>query len=183
MSKKIMILNGSPRKNGNTEMLINAFAEGAQEAGHTVTTFNLGQMDVHPCIGCLRGGKNPASPCTQKDEMDSIYPVYKEADIFVMASPMYYWGFTAQLKAAIDRLFAVTEETGETPPKACVLLMAAEGDSAGNNAPVIAYYESLLENLGWEDKGQLFAGGVYQLGDIKGKPSLLQAKQLGANLT
>lgn len=182
MGKKILVLNGSPRKGGNTELLVDAFIEGAQQAGHTVDKCNVGRMDIHPCIGCLGGGKNPDSPCTQKDEMDTVYPLYKAADILVLASPMYYWGITAQLKAAIDRLFAVVEQTGGVSPMGCLMLMAAEGDSDSNNAPVKAYYESLLGHLGWQDLGQLYAGGVYRIGDIKGKPALEQARALGAGL-
>ncbi|MDL2253548.1 flavodoxin family protein [Ruminococcaceae bacterium OttesenSCG-928-I18] len=182
MGKKILILNGSPRRGGNTETLVDAFIEGTLEAGHTATKCNLGQMDVGPCIGCLKGGKDSQNPCTQKDDMAKIYPHFKQADIVVFASPLYCWGFTAQLKAAIDRLFAVMEETGTFPGKECLMLIAAEGQDEENFEPMHAYYEHLTSRLGWQDKGRLFAGGVYQLGDIEGKPVLQQAKQLGAGL-
>lgn len=107
MAKQIIILNGSPRKNGNTSELTKAFAKGAQEAGHTVTEFHLGDMNISGCKGCFGGGKNPESPCVQKDDMSKIYPVYKEADIVVLASPLYYWSISGQLKTAFDRLVGV----------------------------------------------------------------------------
>lgn len=107
--KKILILNGSPRLNGNTFSLIEEFTKGAKLNGNDVIRFDLDRMDIHCCKGCLKGGKNPDSPCSQKDDMLKIYPYYKETDILVLASPMYYWSFSAQLKIAIDRLFAVTE--------------------------------------------------------------------------
>lgn len=109
MSKKIVILNGSPRKNGNTSELIKSFAKGAQESGNTVTEFFLNEMKIHGCFGCFCGGKNPDSPCVQKDDMTNIYPDYKAADIVVLASPLYYWTISGQLKTAFDRLFAVAE--------------------------------------------------------------------------
>ena len=109
MSKKILILNGSPRSKGNTAMLCDAFSAGARSAGHQVTLFDLHRLDIHGCLGCVKGGKDPASPCVQKDDMGLIYPAYREADIIVLASPMYYWGFSGQLKTAFDRLFAVAE--------------------------------------------------------------------------
>ena len=109
MGKKIIILNGSPRKKGNTAALTAEFTKGAKEAGNEVTEFFLGEMNIHGCIGCFGGGKNPESPCVQKDDMDKIYPVYKEADIVVLATPLYYWTISGQLKAAFDRLFAVAE--------------------------------------------------------------------------
>ena len=126
MGKKIVILNGSPRLKGNTAGLIEAFKQGAKEAGHTMEVFNLQRMDIHPCLGCLGGGKDRQSPCVQKDDMAKIYPHYETADVLVLASPMYYWSITAQLKAVIDRLFAVTEKSPEyhTPMQHCVLLMA-----------------------------------------------------------
>ena len=141
MSKKILILNGSPRSKGNTAMLCDAFSAGARSAGHQVTRFDLHKLDIHGCLGCVKGGKDPASPCVQKDDMGLIYPVYREADLVVLASPMYYWGFSGQLKTAFDRLFAVAEcfPGYANPHKECALVMAAEGDSADNWKPVLDY--------------------------------------------
>lgn len=90
MSKKIVILNGSPRPNGNTAALIQSFTDGATAAGHTVTRFNLQKMDIHPCLGCCGGGKDASSPCVQKDDMQQIYPAYRDADLVCLASPLYY---------------------------------------------------------------------------------------------
>ena len=146
MSKKILILNGSPRPNGNTAALIAAFTEGAQSAGHTVTRFDLSRMKIGGCLGCCGGGKNPDAPCVQKDDMTLIYPAYREADIVIFASPMYYWGISGQLKIAFDRLFAVAEcdANYHNPVKGCILLMAAEGDTEENFEPVRHFYHSLL---------------------------------------
>ena len=93
--------------------------------------------------------------------MGLIYPVYREADLVVLASPMYYWGFSGQLKTAFDRLFAVAEcfPGYANPHKECALVMAAEGDSADNWKPVLDYYHALLGFLGWKDRGQVLAGG------------------------
>ncbi|GGJ95186.1 flavodoxin family protein [Parabacteroides faecis] len=184
MNKKIIILNGSPRLKGNTAGLIDAFVQGAEQTGHTVKTFNLQKMNIHPCLGCLGGGKNPDSPCTQKDDMDQIYPVYEEADIVVLASPMYYWSITAQLKAAFDRLFAVAEKDGDyrNQKKECIMLMAAEGDTRDNFEPVEHYYHALLKHLEWKNAGEVYAGGVMKIGDIKGHPALDEARQLGLSI-
>ena len=74
MSKKICILNGSPRPTGNTKELIKRFTKGAEAAGHEVTCFDLQKMDIHGCLGCCKGGKDEACPCVQKDDMTQIYP-------------------------------------------------------------------------------------------------------------
>jgi len=184
MGKKIVILNGSPRAKGNTAGLIDAFAEGAEQAGHEIVRFDLQRMNIRPCRGCLGGGRNPQSPCVQQDDMAKIYPHYETADVLVLASPMYYWSITAQLKAVIDRLFAVTEKDPEyrTPKQHCVLLMAAEGDTPDNFEPVEYYYHALLRHLGWENLGEVYAGGVMQAGDIEGHPALAKARELGLNI-
>ena len=129
MGKKILILNGSPRKTGNTVALTAEFKKGAEEAGNVVTEFFLAGMNINGCKGCFCGGKNPDSPCVQKDDMDKIYPVYREADVIVLATPLYYWTISGQLKTAFDRLFAVAEcdPNYRNPKKESVLIMAAEG--------------------------------------------------------
>ena len=179
MGKKICILNGSPRPAGNTKALIAQFTKGTEAAGNEVVCFDLQQMNIRGCLGCCNGGKDPASPCVQKDDMEKIYPVYEEAQVVVLASPMYYWGVSGQLKCAFDRLFAVAELTPdyENPKKDCVLLMAAEGDTEDNFAPVRAFYEGLVSHLGWNDLGIVYAGGNMAAGDILQKPEQLQAAE------
>lgn len=184
MGKKILILNGSPRRGGNTAAFAQAFAQGAERSGHLVTTFAVQGMDIHPCLGCFGGGKDPHSPCVQKDGMERIYPVYTEADILVLASPMYYWSISGQLKCAFDRLFAVAECNADyaNPRKGCVMLMAAEGADKSNFEPALQYYEALLRHLGWKNLGVVTAGGVLAVGDIQGHPALEQAAELGRSL-
>lgn len=184
MGKNIIILNGSPRMKGNTAMLCDAFVKGAENAGHAVTRFDLQRMDIHGCLGCMKGGKDPASPCVQKDDMEKIYPAYQDADIVVLASPMYFWSVSSQLKAALDRLFAVAEANPgyENPHKECILIMAAEGDSQSNWKPMRDYYHALLGFLGWKDRGQILAGGVLEAGAVAGKPAVEEASRLGASI-
>lgn len=181
MGKKIVILNGSPRSNGNTAALIRSFTRGAEEAGHSVTCFNLQQMDIRPCLGCCGGGKDSASPCVQKDDMQSIYPAYTEADIVCLASPLYYWTVSGQLKCAFDRLFALAEcnENYRNPIKDCVLLMAAEGHEFEESA---YWYDRLTEHLSWKDRGKVLCGGVFNAGDIAGNEKLDEACRLGRSL-
>lgn len=181
MSKKIVILNGSPRKAGNTSALTAEFKRGAEEAGNSVTEFFLGGMDIHGCKGCLGGGKNPDSPCVQKDDMDKIYPVYKEADIVVLASPLYYWNISGQLKTTFDRLFAVAECDPDyaNPKKECALIMAAEGHEFDE---VLYWYEHIEKHLDWHSIGKVLCGGVMAVGDISGRAELQEAYNLGNSI-
>ncbi len=181
MSKKIIILNGSPRKSGNTTALTAEFKKGAEEAGNTVTEFLLDGMNINGCKGCFGGGKNPDSPCVQKDDMDKIYPVYKKADIVVLATPLYYWTISGQLKTAFDRLFAVAECDPDyrNPKKESVLIMAAEGYGFEET---LYWYEHLEKHLGWKSIGKVLCGGVMAMGDIAGKPELQEAYNLGKSI-
>ena len=181
MGKTILILNGSPRKNGNTSALVEAFARGAEENGSKVVPVFLGDMTIHGCKGCFGGGKNPDSPCVQKDDMEKLYPVYRQADVVVLASPLYYWSISGQLKTAFDRLFAVAEcDPGyRNPPKESVLLMAAEGHGFEES---LYWYDRLEQHIGWKSLGKVLCGGVMAVGDIQGRPELKEAYRLGRSV-
>lgn len=182
MSKKIVILNGSPRKNGNTSELVKAFTEGAESAGNTVTEFFLDKMNINGCKGCFGGHSNKECPCVQQDDMNEIYPVVKECDVIVLATPLYYWNMSGQIRTAIDRLFALEEGDGNLlrgNSRACALLMAAEGHGFDN---VLLYYEHLMEHLRWKNLGHVLAGGNGDVGDINGKPEIQKAYELGASI-
>lgn len=179
MSKKIVVLNGSPRKNGNTSALVREFSKGAESTGNTVTVFFLGDMDIHECKGCFGGHSSRECPCVQKDDMDKIYPVVRESDIVVLATPLYYWNMSGQLRTAVDRLFALEEGDGNLlrgNGRASALLMAAEGNGFED---VVLYYDHLMEHLRWKNLGHVLAGGNGDVGDIEGKPELKGAYELG----
>ena len=182
MAKKIVILNGSPRKGGNTSALVEKFTKGAEDAGNTVTEFFLDHMDIHGCKGCFGGHSSRECPCVQKDDMMQIYPAVRECDVVVLATPLYYWNMSGQIRTAIDRLFALEEGDGNLlrgHGRASALLMAAEGHGFED---VLLYYEHLLEHLKWENLGHVLAGGVGNIGDIAGNPRLEQAYELGKSI-
>lgn len=182
VGKKIVILNGSPRRKGNTSMLVKAFAEGAESAGNTVTEFFLDGMDIHGCKGCFGGHSGKECPCVQKDDMAQIYPAVKQCDMVVLATPLYYWNMSGQLRTAIDRLFAL-EEGDENllrgHNRASALLMAAEGHGFED---VLTYYNHLVEHLRWKNLGHVLAGGNMNVGDIKGKTEIQAAFDLGKSI-
>ena len=182
MAQNIVILNGSPRKTGNTAALVQEFARGAREAGNTVTEFFLDGMDIHGCKGCFGGRSSQDHPCVQKDDMDQIYPAVKESTVVVLASPLYYWNMSGKLRTAVDRLFALEEGEGNLlrgNGRASVLLMAAEGHGFED---VLTYYDHLMDHLRWKNLGCVLAGGNMDVGDIQGKPELRQAYELGKSI-
>lgn len=93
----ILVLNGSPRPNGNTAAMVSAFSEGAVENGHQVTVVNVCQKRIAGCLACEYCHTKGNSKCVQNDDMQEIYPVLEEAEMIVLASPVYYHSFTGQL--------------------------------------------------------------------------------------
>lgn len=182
MGKKIVILNGSPRRNGNTSALVRAFTEGAESVGNTITEFFLDHMDIHGCKGCFGGHSSRECPCVQKDDMIQIYPAVKDCDVIVLATPLYYWNMSGQIRMAIDRLFALEEGDGNLlrgHGRESVLLMAAEGNGFED---VLLYYDHLMKHLKWKNLGHVLAGGNGDVGDIKGKKELEDAYELGKSI-
>ena len=102
MSKKVLILSSSPRRNGNSDLLCNEFMRGAAEAGHQVEKIFLKDRRIGYCTGCgaCYGG---AGPCPQKDDAAGVIGKMVEADVIVMATPVYFYAMSAQMKMMIDR--------------------------------------------------------------------------------
>ncbi len=114
--------------------------------------------------------------------MAKIYPAVKECEVIVFASPLYYWNMSGQIRTAIDRLFALEEGDGNFlrgNGRACALLMAAEGNGFED---VTVYFDNLMKHLRWENLGHVLAGGNGDIGDIKGKPELQTAFDLGLSI-
>lgn len=115
---KILIIQGSPRKNGNTAKITNFCAERLQENGCEVENLWLGDFNVGPCLGCMACQENPEEPgCVQKDDAEAIWKKIAEADILILASPIYTWYCTAQMKNFLDRHYAVNKYYGSAAEK------------------------------------------------------------------
>ena len=149
--KKIVILNGAGKKNGNTAAMIDAFRAGA--AGNEVTEFYLQTMNIHGCLdcgGCRKKEKGSPEPCVQKDDMNLIFAAVREADVIVFASPVYFWDITGTLKTAIDRLYALLMNASAGSPKETVLLMTSGGSTIEH---MTDWYKNFENWLKWKDIG------------------------------
>ncbi|MBO5556234.1 MAG: flavodoxin family protein [Oscillospiraceae bacterium] len=157
---KIAILNGSPRKQ-NTEAMVNAFAEGAKEAGHEVEILHVGKMKIAGCLGCEYCHGKGEGKCIQKDDMEKVLPAYLDSDMIVFASPLYYATMTAQLEAAIQRVYCIGKPAKAT--KAALLLSSASGayDAA------ITQYKAFTGFTGIEDMGVCTATGEENKAEAK----------------
>lgn len=174
----ILVITGSPRKNGNSAILASQFIRGAEEAGHTVARFDAALSSVHPCLACNSCGMN--GPCVIEDDFDFVREHIIPADLVAFATPMYYFGISAQLKAVIDRFYAINGSLHT--PKQAVLLMTYANNSRRNESPILTHYDVLLEYMGWTDAGRVIAPGVWTAGSIERTPFPEQAYRLGLGL-
>ena len=149
---RIAILNGSPRKE-NTAAMIEAFREGAEEAGHEVEVLHVGKMKINGCLACEYCHTKGEGKCIQKDDLEKIMPAYLESDMVVFASPIYYFAPTAQLEAAWQRVYCIGKPAKAT--KAALLLSSGSGayDAA------IVQYKAFTDYVGIQDMGVCTATG------------------------
>lgn len=155
--KKILVIMSAGTKLGNTDRLTDAYIKGLVERGHSVTKVYLGSMRIEGCRGC-GVYQRLARQCAVRDGMQDIYPLFAECDTVVMASPLYFWTITAQLKSFIDRLYAISVDD-KYPQKDSVLLMTAGDDNDTTFEQPKRYFRLLNQALGWNEVGIYCAGG------------------------
>lgn len=181
-TKRILIIKGGGRPNGNTAQLIDSFIKGVEEVGHSVEVISLMKNEVKGCLGCnaCRYGK----PCVQKDSFNELVPKIKSADCLVFASPLYFWTISSRIKAFIERFYCIAQEDSNPPLgryekypiKDCALLMTSADDFFWTYEQAISYYQFTLVNyIGFHDKGMLLAGGC---GNTNGRPQIAETRHL-----
>lgn len=177
LQMKIVVLNGSPRKGGNTEIMVEAFAKGARKNNHEVIALDIATMDIKGCRGCKYCFAH-LGECVQKDDMATVYKELQDADMVVFAAPIYWFDMTAQLKTVIDRLYAFGSVGFHFNKVA--LLLDAGADHVFDAA--IAQYKGMTAYLKWEDKGIITIPNMDKKGDMANCPKLAEAFALGASL-
>jgi len=185
MNKKILVLTGSPRQLGNSALLADAFIQGAKVAGHTAQVFETAFHPVLPCKACDKCWTN-GKPCVFADDFsDKLAPLLEEADVLVFCTPLYWFNMSAQLKAAVDKLYSYMKPNAarKLKIKECVLLCAAEGSEPdGDFEGLKATYQSIAGYLKWTDRGMLLAGGTWDPGDVIKTGKLKEALELGKTI-
>ncbi len=175
----IVILTGSTRKNGNTNTLAQAFAEGAAHNNH-VDIISVTDYNVNSCLGCNSCFKCENNKCSIDDDMQVIYERLAQADILVIASPVYFYGISAQLKAIVDRLHTPLRNRFKIKKMALLLVAGAELPTVFDAIKV--QYQLILNYFNLVDAGSVLVKGVRHIGDIDKHPALQEAYELGASL-
>ena len=152
---KILVLNGSPRPRGNTSAMVEAFVKGAGEKGHEINVVNVCEKKIAGCMACEYCHTKGRGKCIQEDDMQEIYPVLDRAEMIVLASPVYYHSFTAQLQCAINRIYALDKPRNL---KKAALILSSGSDGVYGGA-VYEYENSFLDYLNLQDMGRFTAYG------------------------
>lgn len=177
---KVVILVGSVRRGGNTQLLAESCAAGAEAAGHEVEILSVADYAVMPCNGCEACSAQTGNRCVLEDDMQRIYPKLWEADILVAASPVYFYGVSAQLKAIIDRCHTPMRNQFRIRKLALILVGGAARTTLFD--AILCQYQLMLTYFHLQDGGKVLVPGVRAPGAIQGHPALEEAYRLGAGL-
>ena len=174
--KKVLILSGSPRKGGNSDILCDQFAKGAKEAGNQVEVVRVADKKIAPCRACYYC-RSHGGECVIKDDMAEVLQKMIDADVLVLASPVYFYSIDAQLKAAIDRAVARWLEVKNKELYYIVTCADTQSESAETTLACFRGYADCVE--GAKECGVIYGTGVYEKGKITGAPAYSQAYEMG----
>lgn len=179
MNQNVVVLSASPRKGGNSDLLCDQFIKGATESGNHVEKIFIQDKKINFCLGCMACQHN-GGECVQVDDMNAILEKMIQADILVMATPIYFYNMDAQLKVLIDRSCARYQEISHK--KAYLITTCADTREDAMDV-TIAGFRVFLDCLNHvREMGIISATGVTNIGDIKEKPEMSQAYQMGKSV-
>lgn len=179
MAKKILVLSGSPRLGGNSDLLCDAFMKGAKEAGHQVEKIRIATQQIGYCRACYYCKKH-AGECAIKDDMATILERMLGADVIVMASPVYFYSIDAQLKTLIDRTVARWTEIRDKEFYYIATAAEAEREALSCTIECMRGLAACLK--GSVERGVILGGGFYERGTIAGSPVEEEAYQMGLSV-
>jgi multimeric flavodoxin WrbA len=175
-AKHVLGLVGSPRSGGNTDILVDEILAGARDAGATVEKVMLDDLEINPCKACY--SCRPGGVCIQNDDMTGLYEKMQRADVWVIGSPVYWWGPSAQIKAFVDRWFAKAgerEEQERTFKGRRIVLAVPMGDTDPRTGRhVVGMFTDALSYVGADLFDTVLAPGVYDAGDVRTKSEVLK---------
>lgn len=180
MAKKVLILSGSPRKGGNSDVLCDEFYKGAIEAGNNVEKIFLKDKNINYCLGCGLCTNNNYSGCSQNDDMGDILEKMISADVIVMAAPVYFYTLNAQMKTLIDRTCA--KYTKIINKEFYFIATAADDNKLALNRTFECFrgFTDCLD--GAVERGVLYGKGVWKKGDVLGTQLMKEAYEAGKNI-
>jgi len=181
MSKNVLVLTGSPRDGGNSEMMADAFIKGALAAGHDACKFRTATRGINGCRACNRCFSK-GHACAYDDDFNELAPLLEDADVLVLCTPLYWFSFPMQIKAAIDKMYAFHVGKRKTKIKGSMLMVCGEDDDIASFDAIVRTYELIAGYEKWTDLGRLIVPGVNKKGDIERTDALKKAEEMGRSL-
>ena len=179
MSKKVLILSGSPRKGGNSDLLCDEFMRGAVEAGNQVEKVRVTEKKIGYCSACYYCVQS-GGICAKKDDMAELLQKMIDTDVIVLASPVYFYSIDAQLKTVIDRTVARWTEVRDKEFYYIITCADEEKASQARTLECFRGYADCVE--GAVEKGVIYGIGVYQPGEIMNTSAFKQAYEMGKSI-
>ena len=181
MSKKIVVITGSPRKNGNSFAMTDAFIQAAEAKGHSITRFDAANMNVggcHACETCYKTGK----ACSFDDDFNTIAPAILEADVVVFTMPVYWYSIPSQIRSIIDKLYSFCVAGKDIAGKGCGLIVCCEEEDLSVLDGVRVPVERSAALMKWHMLGEVLVPGVLNAGDIGKTDGCKQAAALAEKI-
>ena len=179
MSKKVLILSGSPRKGGNSDLLCDEFMRGALETGNQVQKIRVSEKKIGYCSACYYC-RQSGGVCAKKDDMAEILQKMIDADAIVLASPVYFYSIDAQLKALIDRTVARWTEVKNKEFYYIATCADEERESQERTIECFRGYADCVE--GAVEKGIVYGTGVYEKGEVKETNAMKETYEMGLSI-
>ena len=180
--KNILLLTGSPRIGGNSDLMAEAFQKGAEAAGHQVVRYDTGRNAILPCRACDACFSSGKACVWDERFSDELAPLFENSDVIVLATPLYWFTFPAQLKAAIDKIYSLVVGDHDISGKEAYLLICAEDEDSHCFDGVIRSFELITDYAKWHDKGKLTVTGVSGKGEILNTDALAKAEKMGQSV-
>lgn len=175
---KVLVISGSPRIGGNSDILCDQFIKGAKETGHVAEKINLGKKKLNPCTACYacRNG----GVCIQKDDMTEMLEKLVLADIIVLSTPVYFYSMDAQMKMFIDRCLPRYREIKNKEFYFIITSADPQREATDETMGGFRGYTRCLP--GAKEKGIIYGTGAWDKGDILGLPVMQEAYEMGKNI-
>jgi len=179
MSKKVLILSGSPRRGGNSDILCDQFILGANEAGNQAEKIFLRDKEINYCVACNTCQRNGGN-CDQNDDMAEVLDKMIAADVIVMATPVYFYTMDAQMKTLIDRNYSRYSEIRNKDFYFIATAAVRNKQALERTIEGFRGFTSVLS--GANEKGVIYGTGAWNIGDIKGSKAITEAYEMGKTL-
>ena len=179
--KRVLAIVGSPRRKGNTEILVDEILSGTEENGALTQKMILSDLDIAPCRGCDSCKKT--GKCIHQDDMPELVARMQSSDVWILAFPIYWWAPPSHFKAFLDRWHGISNRDVFVD-KEIVLVLTMEGTKTSNYTPILDMFKGIMEHLKMKLVATVLVQGVYEKGAVHGHPDkIAYARNVGFEVT